>query len=298
MIKPRLKAYIDLTRAHLAICWPLLFCASLLLAFENYGGFSWSLIVRAALIGLFGLEAGFVLNDYVDRELDEKDVDDKLTRYWRPFRQRPLPAGLISPKEVLGLFVALVALSAVLVATLPHPNRTYLFVLMLVCYPLEYFYQIKKRNQQLPLAQLLGRLDFALFPAAGYLCRGHPDETALAFSAFIYPWTIAHLGVNDLVDLRNDTARRLKSVTALYGPRGTAHWILSSTLLHVLVSPLLLRQMGALAPVGFSVGFCLLGLANYKIVRQKSPQAGLAALPLFHLAMAAYVSAIVLDYAF
>jgi 4-hydroxybenzoate polyprenyltransferase len=69
-----------------------------LLAFQTYGGFSWSLTTRAALIGLFGFEAGVVLNDYVDRKIDKLDIEsDKLGRHLRLFGKRPLASGLIRP---------------------------------------------------------------------------------------------------------------------------------------------------------------------------------------------------------
>ena len=298
-MKESLKAYIDLTRAHFSFCWPLLFCSGLMLAFENYSGFSWSLTIRAGLIGLLGLEAGMVLNDYVDRETDKRDIElDKLTKYWRPFGKRPIPSGLISPGKALGLFFLLVTLALVLLATLPYPNSFYLLILMLCAYSLEYFYQVKKRNQRVPLAQLLGRIDVALFPVAGYLCYGSPDKTALLLFIIFYPWVIAHLGVNDLVDIKNDEARGMKTVAVLYGTRGTAKWILFFTIIHFLVAPLFLMELGAIASVGFVVGFVLLGMANYKIIRERSPEAGLAVLPLFHLTMAIYVISIILDYVF
>jgi 4-hydroxybenzoate polyprenyltransferase len=296
-VKASLKAYVDLTRAHFALCWPLLFCSGLLLAFKNYGGFSWSLLIRAALMGLFGLEAGMVLNDYVDREVDKKDVEfDRLTRYWRPFRERPIPSGLISPQRARGLFLLLVVLCLALVATLPYPNSLYLLLIMPLSYLLEYFYQVKKRDQKLPLAQLLGRIDVSLFPVAGYLCLGHPDRTAWRLFIFFYPWILAHLGVNDLVDIENDRARGMKTVTVLYGQAGTAGWILFFTALHFLAAPLILTELGAVAAVGFTIGFLLLAAANTLIMREKDPQAGLRALPLFHLTMAIYVSSIILDY--
>jgi 4-hydroxybenzoate polyprenyltransferase len=297
-VRETLKAYVDLTRAHFAICWPLLFCSGLLLAFENYSGFTRSLLFRASLLGLFGLEAGMVLNDYVDRDLDSKDVDfEHLTSYWRPFKQRPIPSGLISPRQALGLFLLLVALCLVLVATLPYPHSLYLLAIMAASYLLQTFYQVKKRSQKLPIAQLLGRVDITLFPIAGYLCHGHPDETVLALFLFFYPWILAHLAVNDLVDVENDRARGMRSVTVLYGLSGTARWILAFTLLHLLAAPLLLVQLGPPAWIGFLPGFLLLGVANYVIMRDKSPRAGMKALPLFHLTMAIYVIAIILDYA-
>ncbi len=298
-MKKTLQGYVDLTRLHFGFAWPLLFCSGLMLAFERYGGFSWSLTLRAALIGFFGFEAGFVLNDYVDRELDQRDVEvDKLTRYWRPFRQRPLPAGLIPPDRALGLFFVLVLLTSALIATLPFPNSLYLFVIMVYCYLLECFYQVKKRDQRLPWAQLLGRTDFALFPVAGYLCHGRPDATALLLFVFFYPWTIAHLGVNDLVDVVNDQARGMQAVTVLYGTRGTVYWIASFTLAHLFLATLFLVGLGSAALIGFVLAFLLLVLANYVLIREQSSAAGLKALPIFHATMIIYALSFILDYTF
>jgi 4-hydroxybenzoate polyprenyltransferase len=298
-IKESIKAYIDLTRAHFWFAWPLLFCSGLVLAFDNYGGFSWSLILRAALIAVLGFEAGFVLNDYVDRDVDKKDIEfDKLTRYWRPFRKRPIPSGSVSPRRALGLFFLLVFLTSLLIATLPYPNSLYVFVLMVFSYCMEYFYQVRKRNQTFPFSQLLGRLDFALFPVAGYLCYGHPDATALRYFLFFYPWVIAHLGVNDLIDVKNDESRDLKTVAVLYGMKGTQNWILLFTVMHFVVAPLFLVQLGAIAVIGFILAFLLLAVANYLLIRDKSPEAGLKVLPIFHLTMMIYAISIILDYAF
>jgi len=298
-MKNSLRAYIDLTRAHFSFVWPLLFCSGLVLAFEKYGSFSWSLTIRAALIGLCGFEAGLVLNDYVDREIDKKDIEfDRLTKYWRPFGERPLSSGLIDPRKALGLFLLLVTLSSALIATLPYPNSLYVLGVMAYSYFVEVFYQVRKREQRFPLAQLLGRTDLSLFPIAGYLCYGQPDGTALSYFMFFYPWTLAHLGLNDLADIRNDKARNVKTVTVLYGTEGTARWILLFTLLHFGMAPLFLIRLGSIALGGFLIAFCLLIIANCIVMGGKNPESGLRALPLFHLAMILYAAAIILDYAY
>jgi 4-hydroxybenzoate polyprenyltransferase len=203
---------------------------------------------------------------------------------------------LISPQAALALVFVLVALSLALVATLPYPNSLYLLLIMPVSLLLEVFYQVRKRQQRFPIAQLVGRIDVTLFPVAGYLCAGHPDRTALACALFFYPWILAHLGLNDLVDIENDRARGMKSIAVLFGMKGTSRWILAFTLLHIALSPLLLASLGWLALTGFVLGFLTLGLANYKVMKDKSQEAGLAALPLFHLTMAIYVVSIILDY--
>jgi len=100
-MQENLKAYLDLTRAHFFPVWPIIFCSGLMLAFANYGGFSWSLTMKTALIGTMGFEAGFVLNDYVDKKVDGFDIDNTLTNYWRPFKERPIPSGKICLKKMV-----------------------------------------------------------------------------------------------------------------------------------------------------------------------------------------------------
>ena len=73
-MKEKIKAYIDLTRAHFAPVWPLLFCSGLMLAFKNYDYFSWGLLILAVFIGLFGFEAGLVLNDIIDHNIDKHHI--------------------------------------------------------------------------------------------------------------------------------------------------------------------------------------------------------------------------------
>ena len=169
-MKESIKAYIDLTRLHFFFVWPTLFCAGLSLALASYNFFSWSLVLRVLLIGFLGFEAGLVLNDIVDYNIDQKEVEfDKLTKYWRVFGKRPISQGLISTRKALVVFFLLVASTTGLIFTLAFPNSLYVFGIMVTCYCLECFYQIKKRKQSYPFAQLIGRIDFTLFPIADIL---------------------------------------------------------------------------------------------------------------------------------
>jgi 4-hydroxybenzoate polyprenyltransferase len=291
-----LRAYLNLMRAHFLPAWPLISCSGLMLAFANYGGFSWILTIKVALIGLLGFEAGLILNDYVDRNRDRLDVENTLTGYWRPFKERPIPSGKISSKNAFSLFILLVIAISALTLTLPYPNSLYVFAIMLYSYSIEAFYQVKKRDQKYPIAQLLGRTDFTLFPAAGYLCYGQPDMTMLLYMIFFYPWTMAHLGLNDFIDLKNDLARGMKSITVLYGEKGTMYWITGFTVLHFLAAVFFLRELGNMALYGFFVGFVLLTGSNLYLWKEKSPTAGLKVLPFFHVTLIIYAVSIVLDF--
>jgi 4-hydroxybenzoate polyprenyltransferase len=296
-MKNTLKACLDLTRLHFFFVWPTLFCAGLFLAFQNYGGFSWMLVVQTVLIGLLGFEAGLVLNDIVDSDIDKKETQtDKLTKYWRVFGKRPISEGLISRKNAISLFIALLAATAIITFTLPYPNALYVVGIMAVCYCLEVFYQIKKRNQTHPIAQVIGRIDFTLFPVAGYLCIGSPDINVLLFALFFYPLAQAHLGVNDLIDVTNDEAKQMKTIPILYGLKKTSYWILAFSVTHFVTALIFLTTLRTVAIAGFAVGFALLTIGNYIIQKGKTADAGMKALPLFHVTMLIYALSIILQY--
>ena len=296
-MKENIKAYMDLTRLHFFFVWPTLFCAGLFLAFQYYDSFSWLLIIKVALIGFLGFEAGLVLNDIVDSDIDKKDVEfDKLTKYWRVFGKRPLSQGLITRQKAILLFGVLVAVTTILIFTLPFPQLLYVFGIMIVCYCLEVFYQFKKRRQNFPFAQLIGRIDFTLFPLAGYLCLGSPGINVVLFAFFFYPLALAHLGVNDISDVANDQVKEMKTIPVLYGMKGTTYWILFFSVLHFATAVIFLNVLGTLAIAGFAVGFLLISIGNYLILKGKNADSGMKALPLFHVAMLIYAITIILEY--
>jgi 4-hydroxybenzoate polyprenyltransferase len=291
-----LKAYADLTRIHFFFAWPLLFCSGLMLAAATYGTFSWWLLAKGALIGFLGFEAGLVLNDYIDRDYDRRDIEHyRLTKYWRLFGRRPIPSGFVTPQAAFRLFAVLFATTLFLVATLPYPNCLFVFVIMVFSYTAEAFYQIKKRHQSFPVSQLVGRTDFALFPVAGYLCAGYPDATALAYFVFFYPFAMAHLGANDLIDVANDRVRELRTIPMLYGINGTVYWIAGFTFLHALTAAYMVSYVGMIARAGILIGLFLLGAANVVILRGRDPDTAMKVLPVFHVTMVIYAGAILLD---
>jgi 4-hydroxybenzoate polyprenyltransferase len=289
-----LRAYTDLLRLQFSFAWPLLFCSGYLLATMTYGGFEWFMLAKVALIGFFGFEAGMVLNDYVDREIDKTDVDPgRLTKYWRLFGTRPLPAGLIPSGHALALFCVLAGIAAVLILTLPYPHSVYVLLIMAYCFAIEIFYQKEKGIPQVfPFPQVIGRTDFALFPVAGYICAGLPNITAFLYFIFFYPFALAHLGVNDLIDEANDRARGLRTIPTIYDAERTRYWIAGFTVIHAMMAVLFITRLGLVAHIGIYAGLVLLVIANIVILKEKTPDAALKVLPLFHIAMVLYAGGI------
>lgn len=295
--KETLKGYVDLTRAHFAPVWPLLFCAGAMIAFRNYGGFSWWNIIHVALIGFFGFEAGMVLNDILDRDIDHIEPDRTMTKYWRPFKERPIPSGRVSITGAIIVLIVFLITTIVLIAFLPFPNILYVYGIMIYAYLAESFYNLKKRNQKVPIAQLLGRTDLSVFPIAGYLCFGQFDIMILLLFILMYPWALAHLATNDIVDIENDEAKDLKTITVLYGVDGNLKWILSFSILHFISLPvfILLGEMSYIVLGGFVISLVILIVANIVLRRKKTAQSRLVTLPMFHASLFVYVFSIILD---
>jgi len=295
-IKEKLKAYIDLTRAHFAPVWPILFVSGLMLAFRNGGFFSWELLILAIFIGLFGFEAGMVLNDIVDHNIDKKDREDTLTNYWRPFKERPIPSGKVSLREAILVFFVLVAITVILILFVPFPNLIYIYIIMVYAYAMEVFYQMVKRKQKFPIAQILGRTDLLLFPIAGYLLIGQFNPTIVYYLLFMYPWALAHLGANDIVDIENDEAKGLKTIAGLYGVKGNKIWVHSFSAAHLITSVIfVLSDLRVVALYGFAVSWILIIVANILINRGKEAKAWLKALPMFHASLLFYILSIIID---
>ncbi len=200
--------------------------------------------------------------------------------------------GLVSPGSAITLFLVLAAITACLILTLPAPHSIYVLILMVYCFVIECFYQEEKRGQKFPFAQLIGRTDFALFPVAGYLCIGRPDLNAFLYFVFFYPFALAHLGANDLIDVANDRARGMNTIPILFSMNGTAYWIAGFTAVHIMTAILFMTRLGWIARLGILAGLVLLLYANIRILKTKSPGDTLTVLPCFHIAMVLYAGSI------
>ena len=161
---------------------------------------------------------------------------------------------------------------------------------------MEVFYQMVKRKQKFPIAQILGRTDLLLFPIAGYLLVGQFNITIVYYLLFMYPWALAHLGANDLVDFENDQAKKLKTIAGLYGIKGNKLWIHVFSIIQLTTSAIFVfLDLGGIAIYGFAVSWILIVLANILIMRGKEAKDWLKALLMFHASLLFYILSIIID---
>jgi len=122
-----------------------------------------------------------------------------------------------------------------------------------------------------------------------------PFHSSLLYFLFFYLFALAHLGVNDLIDVANDRARGMQTIPTLFGLRGTVTWVGGFTVLHAFTALLFASVLGPIGRAGILIGLFLLAVANAVIITRKTPDAGLKVLPLFHIAMLVYAGSIALD---
>lgn len=147
--------------------------------------------------------AGCVINDYADRKIDG---------HVKRTAMRPLPAGLVTEKEALLLFSALMALAFILVL---FTNLTTIMLstgglFLAACYP------FMKRYTHLPQV-VLG----AAFAWSVPMAFTAVTETVPAYAWLIYIatllWTVAYDTMYAMVDRDDDLRIGVKSSAILFG---------------------------------------------------------------------------------
>ncbi|WP_129629896.1 UbiA family prenyltransferase [Candidatus Oscillochloris fontis] len=214
----------------------------------------------------FGFACGFLLsgsalitNDYFDLEVDRINAP-----------QRPLPAGILTPFEVmvLGLITALLGLAAASAFGLLA------FGLSLIIWLLGFLY-----NWRLKAAGLWGNLIVALSVGItfvlGGIIVGHPwNTTVWTFALIALVFDLAEEIAGDAMDAEGDRQRASHSLALLYG-RATALRI--SAALFGFVVLLTLFPWGALGlayRIPILITDLLIGFFVIRLLRSQTPTAG------------------------
>jgi 4-hydroxybenzoate polyprenyltransferase len=203
-LKKRLPAFLRLMRfdkpiGTLLLLWPTLW--ALLLAADGMP--DWDILVIFVLGVVFMRAAGCVINDYADRHIDG---------YVQRTKLRPIPAGLISPKEALISFAALCALSLILVLM----TNTLTVKLSFIGLALASLYPFMKRYTHMPQV-ILGAAFAWSIPMAFAAQTGEVPTTTWALYIGVVMWTVAYDTFYAMVDREDDLKIGVKSTAILFG---------------------------------------------------------------------------------
>lgn len=181
------------------LLWPTFW--ALYIAAEGFPG--WHLTLVFALGVFIMRSAGCVINDFADRK-----VDGKVKRT----SQRPLVSGLMTSKEAIALFFALLVIALALVLTLTW----YSIALSLVALLLAASYPFMKRFTHFPQVVLGAAFSWGMIMAFAEVQQNIPVTAWLLFFANLL-WTIAYDTMYAMVDKDDDLLIGVKSTAIIFG---------------------------------------------------------------------------------
>ncbi|MBY7864822.1 4-hydroxybenzoate octaprenyltransferase [Vibrio fluvialis] len=204
MIAAKARAYWQLTRmdrpiGSLLLLWPTIW--ALILAARGMPDLK---VLAVFVIGVFAMRsAGCVINDFADRKVDG---------HVKRTAQRPLPAGKVTAREAITLFLVLSLLSFLLVLTM-NPLTIKLSFAGLV---LAFIYPFMKRYTHLP--QFFLGLAFSWsIPMAWAAQAGELPLVAWYLFVINVLWTVAYDTQYAMVDRDDDLLIGVKSTAILFG---------------------------------------------------------------------------------
>ncbi|WP_448247648.1 4-hydroxybenzoate octaprenyltransferase [Thalassotalea agariperforans] len=154
-------------------------------------------------LGVFVMRsAGCVINDFADR-----NVDGQVQRT----EQRPLITGLLTPKEAIFIFIALLFIALLLVLTLEFHTIMLSFVAVF----LATLYPFMKRYTHLPQVVLGAAFSWGMIMAFAESYGSVPSVAWLLFAANLF-WTVAYDTMYAMADREDDLKIGVKSTAILF----------------------------------------------------------------------------------
>ncbi len=204
MLATKAKAYWQLTRMDrpigtLLLLWPTLW--ALVIAAEGMPSIN---VLVVFILGVFLMRsAGCVINDFADRKVDG---------HVKRTKNRPLPSGVVTSKEAIGLFLFLAVVSFLLVLTM-NPLTV---KLSFAGIGLAFIYPFMKRFTHLP--QLFLGLAFSWAIPMAWAAQTNELPSIVWFIFAINAlWTIAYDTQYAMVDRDDDLKIGIKSTAILFG---------------------------------------------------------------------------------
>jgi len=228
--RERLALYTKLARLDRPIgifllMWPALWA----LWIASEGNPPWGILLIFVVGVVLMRSAGCAINDFADR-----DLDGQVART----RERPIAAGLLEPKEALGVFLVLSLAAFALVLFLGW--RT--VALSVVALGLAVVYPFMKRYTHVPQLFLGAAFGWAVPMAFTAVAGSVPTSAWLLFSATVV-WALVYDTQYAMADREDDLKVGIKSTAILFGRYD-----------RLIIGLLQLLLLGLLAYVGYLAG--------------------------------------------
>jgi 4-hydroxybenzoate polyprenyltransferase len=266
------QPYLRLSRFDRPIGFWLLALPCYMGQFLGRGGIGFSyldlLLMTLWAIGAIAMRgAGCSFNDFVDR-----DIDAKVART----AGRPLPAGLITPKQAIIWTIAQCLVGLLVLLLLPRPAQ----IIALLALPMVAAYPFMKRITWWPQVWLGLTFNWGVLVGYGAV-QGNLDWPSLWLYLACVCWTIGYDTIYAQQDIEDDALVGVKSTARLFGDRAR-FWV---SLFYALCVGFALTGAAMAAGRGLAifVGACGIVAFGFHLWWQVRaiPKTGIASDPLF-----------------
>jgi len=197
------------------------------LAENNILGDRWPNLVYGFFTGFLLTAASMVINDYCDREIDAINEPT-----------RPIPSGLIKPKEALAFAAILTALglaTALLNSTTAVPQC---LMAAIIFWLISVVYVTLGKRTGLPGNFLVSACVSAPFIYGSLAVAGTVKANIWIFVSMVFLSNTGREVTKGIVDVQGDKARNVKTVAVLFGERKAAILSVLFYLFSVALTPL------------------------------------------------------------
>jgi len=182
----------------------------LALAPQGLGSLNWLNILLGFLTGFTFCAAAMVINDYYDRKIDFINEP-----------QRPLPSGLIKPKEALVFMAALIVLGSI-TSLLIAPYGLLCFLVALASLALTATYLTVGKRSGLPGNFLVSACVAVPFIFGSVTALGTVGANVFLFASMAFLSNTGREITKGIVDVKGDRAEGVKTLAVRLGERSAA----------------------------------------------------------------------------
>jgi len=210
----KLSGYLRLMRPVNCIMMGFAVIVGAVLASSNILNNLWQNLIYAFLTGFMLTAASMAINDYCDREIDAINEPN-----------RPIPSGLIKPKEALAFAFILTAIgfaAALANSYLTNLKSISCFLVAIIAWIIFVAYTTVGKRSGLPGNFLVSTCVSIPFIYGSYTVAGAIETNVLIFAFIVFLSNTGREVTKGIVDVKGDKVQNVKTLAARYGEKTAA----------------------------------------------------------------------------
>jgi geranylgeranylglycerol-phosphate geranylgeranyltransferase len=257
--KRKIKGAIQLFRPELSFAAGICVIAGEIVALGSFP--SIQNLFYGFICGFFISSPALILNDYFDIEVDRINAPN-----------RPLPAGIISPKEVVVLTIAATFIGLAAAATI----SMHAFIISIILWIIGVLYNWKLKETGLP-GNFMVSLSVATTFILGGIVVGDPwNKIVLTFSIMAFVFDLGEEIAADAMDMDGDKKRNSKSIAIKKGRKVALRIssLLFSIVILISLIPIYFNWLGISYLFMILVSDVIIFLSIFKLLRSRTSEEG------------------------